>query len=117
MAENIKTSFPEIDIKESEPLAKYTFTHTGGPADWVAFPKNVDEVQQLVTFAKDHDLPITVLGNASNLIVKDGGIAGLVLILTAMKSITVHDQTVTADAGAAYIDVTKVARDHSLSGI
>lgn len=117
MAENIKTRFPEIDIKENELLAKYTFTHTGGPADWIAFPKNVDEVQQLVTFAKGHDLPITVLGNASNLIVKDGGIAGLVLILTAMKSITVHDQTVTADAGAAYIEVTKVARDHSLSGI
>lgn len=117
MAENIKTRFPEIDIKENEPLAKYTFTHTGGPADWVAFPKNVGEVRQLVTFAKGHDLPITVLGNASNLIVKDGGIAGLVLILTAMKSITVHGQTVTADAGAAYIEVTKVARDHSLSGI
>lgn len=117
MTEDIQTTFPKIDIKQNEPLSRYTFTHTGGPADWLAFPKNVDEVQQLVEFAKGHDLPITVLGNASNLIVKDGGIAGLVLILTAMKNITVHDKIVSADAGAAYIDVTKVARDHSLSGI
>lgn len=117
MAEDIQTTFPEINIKQNEPLSRYTFTHTGGPADWLAFPKSVDEVQRLVEFAKQHQLPITVLGNASNLIVKDGGIAGLVLILTDMKAITVHDNTVTADAGAAYIDVTKVARDHSLSGI
>lgn len=117
MVENIKTHFPAINIYQDEPLSNYTFTHTGGPADWLAFPKNVDEVRQLVTFAKENGLPVTVLGNASNLIVKDGGIAGLVLILTDMKSITVHDQTVTADAGAAYIDTTKVARDHSLSGI
>lgn len=109
--------FPQINIKQHEPLSHYTFTHTGGPADWLAFPKSVDEVQQLVEYAHDHQLPLTILGNASNLIVKDGGIEGLVMILTSMKQITVHDHTVTADAGAAYIDVTKVARDHSLSGI
>lgn len=117
MAENIATTFPEYNIKQDELLSKYTFTHTGGPADWVAFPKNVDEVQELVKYAKEHHLPITVLGNASNLIVKDGGIAGLVLILTDMKSIVVHGNTVTADAGASYIDVTIAARDHSLSGV
>lgn len=117
MAENIATTFPEYNIKQDELLSKYTFTHTGGPADWLAFPKNVDEVQELVKYAKEHNLPITVLGNASNLIVKDGGIAGLVLILTDMKSIVVHGNTVTADAGAAYIDVTIAARDHSLSGV
>ncbi|WP_251547364.1 UDP-N-acetylmuramate dehydrogenase [Limosilactobacillus caecicola] len=117
MTENIQTTFPEINIKKDALLSQYTFTHTGGPADWLAFPKNVDEMKQLVTYAKEQQLPITVLGNASNLIVKDGGIAGLVLILTAMKDISVSDSTVTADAGAAYIEVTKVARDHSLSGI
>lgn len=117
MSINLKNEFPQINVKQNEPLSRYTFTHTGGPADWLAFPKSTEEVQQLVEFAHAHDFPLTILGNASNLIVKDGGIEGLVLILTAMKQITVHDQTVTADAGAAYIDVTKVARDHSLSGI
>lgn len=117
MAENLLTNFPEINIKANEPLSRYTFTHTGGPADWLAFPKSVDEVRQLVEYAKAEGLPITVLGNASNLIVKDGGIAGLVLILTAMKSIRVDRDNVVADAGAAYIDTTIVARDHSLSGI
>lgn len=117
MTKDMINDFPQINIKRDEPLSNYTFTRTGGPADWLAFPTSVDEVQQLVEYAHHHQLPLTILGNASNLIVKDGGIEGLVMILTSMKKITAHDQTVTADAGDAYIDVTKVALDHSLSGI
>lgn len=117
MTVDFKEKFPNIDIKQNESLSKYTFTHTGGNADWLAFPKSVEEVQILIETAKTNNIPVTVLGNASNLIVKDGGIAGLVLILTAMKKIKLDGNTVIADAGAAYIDVTKFARDHSLSGI
>ena len=109
--------FPDIKVLHDEPLAKYTFTHTGGNADWLAFPTEVDQVQQLVEFATENELGVTVLGNASNLIVKDGGIADLTIILTGMYKITVEGNNVTAQAGAAYIETTKVARDHSLSGI
>lgn len=114
---NMMTEFPEIEIKQDEPLMRYTYTHTGGPADWLAFPKNVEEVQTLVAYANDHQLPLTVLGNASNLIVRDGGIEGLTLILTRMNNISVAGNRVTAQAGAAYIDTTIAARDHSLTGL
>ncbi|MCH3911219.1 MAG: UDP-N-acetylmuramate dehydrogenase [Limosilactobacillus oris] len=114
---NIMTEFPEIEIKQDEPLMHYTYTHTGGPADWLAFPKNVEEVQTLVAYANDHQLPLTVLGNASNLIVRDGGIEGLTLILTRMNKISVTGNRVTAEAGAAYIETTIAARDHSLTGL
>jgi UDP-N-acetylmuramate dehydrogenase len=117
MTVNLIDQFPEIEIKQNEPLSHYTNTKTGGPADWLAFPINVDQVKQLVTFAHDAQMPLTIIGNASNLIVKDGGIEGLTIITTSMKSITVNGDTVSADAGAAYIDVTKVARDHSLTGL
>ena len=114
---NMMTEFPEIEIKQDEPLMHYTYTHTGGPADWLAFPKNVEEVQTLVAYANDHQLPLTVLGNASNLIVRDGGIEGLTLILTRMNKISVTGNRVTAQAGAAYIETTVAARDHSLTGL
>lgn len=114
---NMMTEFPEIEIKQDEPLMHYTYTHTGGPADWLAFPKNVEEVQTLVAYANDHQLPLTVLGNASNLIVRDGGIEGLTLILTRMNEISVTGNRVTAQAGAAYIETTIAARDHSLTGL
>lgn len=115
--DDLKTRFPKIEIKQNEPLAHYTHTHTGGPADWLAFPTSVAQVKELVDYARQMNLPLTVIGNASNLIVRDGGIAGLVMILTRMTTITVTGDQVTAAAGAAYIEVTKVARDHSLTGL
>lgn len=114
---DLTEQFPTMTIKAHDRLDQYTYTKTGGAADWVAFPKSVAEVQQLVQAAREQAIPVTVLGNASNLIVKEGGIAGLVLILTAMNEISVHDQVVTAQAGASYIETTKVARDHSLTGL
>ncbi|CAI2577206.1 UDP-N-acetylenolpyruvoylglucosamine reductase [Apilactobacillus kunkeei] len=107
----------KIELLKNEPLSKYTFTETGGPADLVAFPKNTDEVRELLSMAKRDNLPITVLGNASNLIIKDGGIRGLVIILTEMNEITSHDDLVIAQAGARYIDTTIVAQQHGLTGM
>ncbi|MDO4902709.1 MAG: UDP-N-acetylmuramate dehydrogenase [Limosilactobacillus sp.] len=114
---NLITEFPEIEIRQDEPLSFYTYTHTGGPADWLAFPKTVDDVKKLVDFARENDLPLTVLGNASNLIVRDGGIEGLTMILTRMNQITVDGDEVTAQAGASYILTTIAARDNNLTGL
>ncbi|ARY92967.1 UDP-N-acetylenolpyruvoylglucosamine reductase [Lacticaseibacillus casei] len=104
-------------MMHDEPLSHYTFTKTGGPADLLAFPKNVAEVRTLVESAREQHLPLTVIGNASNLIVRDGGIRGLVLILTAMNEITVTDNTVTAQAGARLIDTTEAAYRAGLTGL
>ena len=117
MVVNLIQELSQINIKKQEPLSKYTFTHTGGKADWLAFPENVEQVQQLVKFVKKNDMPLTVIGNASNLIVRDGGIAGLVLIVTGMNQIKVEGNNVVAQAGATYIKTTQVARDHSLTGL
>ena len=106
-----------ITMLHDEPLSHYTFTKTGGPADLLAFPKDVAEVQALVEMARERDMPLTVIGNASNLIVRDGGIRGLVLILTAMKKITVNGNDVTAQAGARLIDTTEAAYRAGLTGL
>ncbi|MDT6980139.1 UDP-N-acetylmuramate dehydrogenase [Levilactobacillus zymae] len=117
--EDIVTAFPAVKILRHEPLAHYTHTKTGGPADFLAFPTNVQETKSLLAYANQLDLPITVVGNASNLIVRDGGIRGLVMILTKMDQITVDEaaHTVTAAAGAALIKTTQVAQAHSLTGL
>ncbi|WP_125704873.1 UDP-N-acetylmuramate dehydrogenase [Lacticaseibacillus daqingensis] len=106
-----------IRLLQHEPLSHYTFTKTGGPADWLAFPKTTAEVQALVTYAHAQGLPLTVIGNASNLIVRDGGIRGLTLILTDMAAITVTGARVTAQAGARLIDTTEFAYTAGLSGL
>lgn len=107
----------KIKILKNESLSKYTFTKTGGPADLIAFPKDIKEVQSLLIMAKEQQLTITVLGNASNLIIKDGGIRGLVIILTDMNKIISNGEYVIAQAGARYIDTTIVAQQNGLSGL
>lgn len=106
-----------LDIQQNIPLSRYTFTKTGGRAEYLAFPKNVDEVQKLVQVIKAEEIPLTVIGNASNLIIRDGGIEGLVMILTKMKKIKVDGNQVTAEAGARIIDTAFTAAHAGLSGL
>ncbi|AKP68487.1 UDP-N-acetylmuramate dehydrogenase [Companilactobacillus ginsenosidimutans] len=108
---------PNIEFKTDEPLSKYTFTKTGGNADVLAFPKTREELVEIVNTARQNDVKITVIGNASNLIIKDGGIRGIVIILPNFNKIEVHDNSVTAEAGATIVDATKAAQKAGLSGL
>lgn len=113
----LQQKFPNINLKAHESLAKYTYTETGGPADMLAFPKNITEVQTLVDAARTAGWPLTVLGNASNLIVRDGGIRGLVLILTEMHHLTFSGNMLVAEAGAKIVDTSAAACAAGLSGL
>lgn len=108
---------PNIEFKLNEPLSKYTFTKTGGPADVLAFPKTRDELVEIVDTARVNKVDITVIGNASNLIIKDGGIRGIVIILPNFHEIKVSETSVTAEAGATIINTTIAAQKAGLTGI
>jgi UDP-N-acetylmuramate dehydrogenase len=62
-------------------MAHYTSLRVGGPADLLLFPADVDEVRAIVAWASAQEVPLTWLGNGSNLIVRAGGIRGLVVSL------------------------------------
>ena len=106
-----------IEIKRQVPLSKYTFTKTGGPAEFLAFPRNESELKNLVIAAHDNNIPLTIIGNASNLIIRDGGISGIVLILAKMNQIKVDKNKVIAQAGATIVETAFTAARHSLSGL
>lgn len=105
-----------IDIRIDEPLKNYTYTKVGGPADYLAFPRNRYELARIVTYANTNNIPWLVLGNASNLIVRDGGIRGFVIMFNKLNTVTVDGYTIEAEAGANLIETTKIARFHSLTG-
>lgn len=116
MLDEMKLSLEGIDIRPNEPLKNYTYTKVGGPADFLAFPRNSYELSRIVAFANAHNLPWIVLGNASNLIVRDGGIRGFVIMFDKLNSVTVNGYVIEAEAGANLIETTKVAQFHSLTG-
>ena len=82
----------------------------------MAFPRNRYELFRIVKFANKHNIPWMVLGNASNLIVRDGGIRGFVIMFDKLNGIAVNGYQVEAEAGANLIATTKVACFHSLTG-
>lgn len=108
---------PNIEFKLNEPLSKYTFTKTGGNADVLAFPKTREELVEIVDTARVNKVAITIIGNASNLIIKDGGIRGIVIILPNFHKISVSETKVTAEAGATIINTTIAAQKAGLTGI
>lgn len=114
--EKIQNELSDVTILFEEPLMNFTFTKTGGPADMLSFPKTTDEVRRVVLFCEEQEIPWLVLGNASNLIVRDGGIRGMVIMLAEMNQVTVADARVTAAAGAKLIDTTYEALAHDLAG-
>jgi len=105
------------NVKQNEPLNNYTWTKTGGQADLLVFPMNFEEVVRTFEIAKNNDTPLTILGNGSNLIIKDGGIRGIVMILTKLDSVQVSGDTIVAQSGAAIIDVSRIALQHELTGL
>ncbi|MEG0255736.1 MAG: UDP-N-acetylmuramate dehydrogenase [Vagococcus sp.] len=113
----ITADLKPIKMLFNEPLSHFTYTKTGGPADCLLFPKSTDEVKQIVDYCNNNDLPWLCLGNASNLIVRDGGIEGFVIMLSELNQVTINDTTITADAGAKLIDVTYKALEKDLVGM
>ena len=113
----LKQQFPSLIVKENEPLSNYTYTETGGPADLLFFPASVDEVKAVIHWVKKQELPLTILGNASNLIVRDGGIRGVTVILTELNNIEKNGSRLIVEAGAPIIEVSQKALEYELTGL
>ena len=117
LGKEIKQQFPEMIVKENEKLSHYTYTKTGGPADVLVFPKSKDEVAAVVSWVNEKQVPLTVLGNSSNVIIKDGGVRGIVMILTEMDHMEVKRHPLTVQSGARLIDASRMALAERLSGL
>ncbi|MFD1169435.1 UDP-N-acetylmuramate dehydrogenase [Oceanobacillus caeni] len=111
----------EITSKENvlanEELRNHTYTKLGGSADFYVTPENYKEVQDIVKLANSENTTFTLLGNGSNLIVKDGGIRGIVLNLQKLNEIKTEENVVVAQSGARIIDVSRHALKEELTGL
>jgi UDP-N-acetylmuramate dehydrogenase len=100
-----------------EPLCKYTMTKLGGVADLLVIPATLEETEATVRYAYENDIPLLLLGNGSNMVVRDGGVRGIVLHLAKLNAISIEGTNVHAEAGALIIDVSKQATAATLTGI
>ncbi|WP_147565628.1 UDP-N-acetylmuramate dehydrogenase [Clostridium tyrobutyricum] len=106
----------EKDIKIDEPMSSHTSFKVGGPADILITPESADQVLDAVELCKSKNVPYYIMGNGSNLLVKDGGIRGVVVKLTKLKSIKIQGSRIIVSSGACLKDVSQKALDNSLTG-
>ncbi|MFC4736150.1 UDP-N-acetylmuramate dehydrogenase [Bacillus daqingensis] len=106
-------------VKRNEPMSNHTLTKMGGSADIFAAPETFEQAAEVVAIQKQFDIPFMILGNGSNLIVRDGGIRGLVMHFKHLQSITVDQQSLTlkAQGGANIKEASRRALDYSLTGL
>lgn len=115
---NYREIFADKNVKFDFLIKEYTNFKVGGVCDVVAFPKSPEEVIDLLKVAKENNIPTTVLGNLTNLIVRDGGIEGLVILLREnYADIKACGDEVTALAGATLQKTANIARDNCLAGM
>ncbi|WP_194287303.1 UDP-N-acetylmuramate dehydrogenase [Gracilibacillus oryzae] len=100
-----------------ELLKNHTYTKLGGKADFFVTPATIEEVQQVIRYAKNNNVPFTLLGNGSNVIVRDGGIRGIVLSLKKFNAIKRDGNSVIAESGARIIDASRFALEEHLTGL
>ena len=101
-----------------EPMAKHTSFRIGGPADVLAQPGNEAELAELLKRAAHHAVPVTLIGNGSNLLVRDKGIRGLVIKLSnSFSDMKALGNELTFGSGISLAMASKKAASLSLSGL
>lgn len=101
-----------------EPMSRHTTFRVGGPADLMYFPESEAQIGAALEAARTRDIPVLVMGNGSNMIVRDGGVRGLVIVLgERFSQIQVQGSILTAQAGASLAKVATAAQGAALSGL
>ena len=109
---------PRARVLENEPLARHTTFRVGGPADVLFLPESAEELRRAMELAREVGEDCLVIGNGSNLLVRDGGVRGLVIKLAGpMSGVSVEGTAIRAQAGASLSQVSRAALQASLTGL
>ena len=118
LIEQLRAFARDDQILRDEPMAKHTTFRVGGPADVMFFPESADEVRGAIRAARAMGVPAIVVGNGSNMIVRDGGVRGLVIVLgEGFSAVTREGDVLCAQAGASLARVASAALAAGLTGL
>ena len=114
----MRMELPEEQVLTDESMARHTTFRIGGNADVFVLPASIEELLAVLKLTKRYSVPLTVLGNGSNVLVRDGGIRGAVVSFGKPFSyIEMEGAHIKAGAGAMLGTVSLFAANHALSGL
>lgn len=109
--------YKEENVIIDAEMKNYVHFRVGGPADILLIPESKEQVIKTIEICREKNIPFYVIGNGSNLLVRDGGIKGVVIKLKELKNIEVKDNIIEAECGAMLKDVSDAALKNSLTGL
>jgi len=105
------------NVFQNEPMSRHTTFRIGGLADYFVTPENENEIWQIISLAKQQNMPYYIVGNGSNLLVGDKGYRGIIIqICKKMNQINVCENRLHAQGGALLSKIAAIALEHSLTG-
>lgn len=114
----LKNQYPDVEIWQDVPLSTCTTLRVGGKADYVAEAQKEESFCAVLALLQKERIPYLVMGNGSNLLVKDGGFRGVVLRMgRGFGRIERTDDGLYAQAGALMSLLSKTALDYGLAGL
>ena len=116
--ESLSRRDPSIIVQQNIPLKKYTTLRVGGPAEYFAEPASEEALMALLDAAMESETPVLLMGNGSNLLVRDGGYRGLVIRLgKAFSAIEQRESGLFSQAGALLSALSRTAADAGYTGL
>ncbi|MDD2211981.1 MAG: UDP-N-acetylmuramate dehydrogenase [Clostridia bacterium] len=100
-----------------EPLQKYTTWKVGGLADLVYQPEDLAECAEVLQLARQYQVPVTILGVGSNVLIADQGLRGLVILTQGFQKITWQQHQVTVGSGVLLSHLSRLAAEKGLTGL
>lgn len=114
----LESQLKDTEIRPHEPLSRHTSFRIGGPADLLLLPRTVSDLQAIVSLVRETGVPFTVIGNGSNLLIRDGGIRGIVMkVADNLSRIEFQGTLGSAQAGALLAVVSRSAAVSGLAGL
>lgn len=105
-------------IKYNEPMKKHTTMRVGGPCDCMVEPSSIEEIQKVLEYARKNNIKYYVIGNGSNLLVKDEGVHALIIkIANKFSGVEVNGEHIKAYSGCSVPKLSQIAKENSLSGL
>ncbi len=104
------------DIYTNEPMSKHTTFKIGGTADIFVKLRNTEQIEKLLNLCKNKNVPIKIIGNGSNILVKDNGVRGVVAKICTNSYDFLDEKTIRVDAGMLNSKVSRILLENSLTG-
>jgi len=102
-------------IRIDKPMKKHTSFKIGGNADVFVYGQSKEDIKKVLGFARENDIPVTIVGNGTNLLVLDGGIRGIVL-KPDIRKIEIVENEIYVGAGNTLAEIAYRAYEASLTG-